>query len=130
MTEKEKQLLLKDICAREPYHPRIQVFNQGYEGFQDGEFDTNLWLHHIDVFRFDRIEILPYLRPMSSMTEEEHHRFEWITMSKIVPDGFGGTKQMYSLECIDWINAHHFDYRGLINKGLALEAPKDMYKSE
>ena len=29
---------------------------------------------------------------------------------------------------IDWLNAHHFDYRGLIEKGLALEMPKDMYK--
>ena len=42
ITPEEKQLLLKDLCTREPYHPRIQVFNQGYEGFQDGEFDTNL----------------------------------------------------------------------------------------
>jgi hypothetical protein len=30
---------------------------------------------------------------------------------------------------IDWLNAHHFDYRGLIEKGLALEAPEDMYKN-
>ena len=142
MTPEERQLLLRDLCAREPYHPRIQVFNQGYEGFQDGEFDTNLWLHHIDAFRFDRIEILPYLRPMSSMTEEEKDEFNSI---------FNGTFQYFNqgvisasrlwdrneavfvgeLDCsklIDWLNEHHFDYRGLIEKGLALEAPVDMYK--
>jgi hypothetical protein len=33
-----------------------------------------------------------------------------------------------TLETFDWLNAHHFDYRGLIEKGLALEAPEGMYK--
>ena len=122
MTQEEKQLLLKDLCAREPYHPRIQVFNQGYEGFQDGEFDTNLWLHHIDAFRFDRIEILPYLRPMSSMTEEERAEMgKAIQKDRIEPYGeiknFGEDNLLLctirqSTNLQDWLNAHHFDYRG------------------
>ncbi len=115
MTQEEKKLLLIDLCAREPYHPRIQVFNQGYEGFQDGEFDTNLWLHHIDAFRFDRIEIWPYLRPMSSLTEEETLEFVKTTIK--TPDGY----PMWTTDSYDWLNAHHFDYRGLIPMGLALE---------
>ena len=133
MTQEEKKLLLIDLCAREPYHPRIQVFNQGYEGFQDGEFDTNLWLHHIDAFRFDRIEILPYLRPMGSMTEEEKDEFD--KLMNLVEErcinayGKGGYTLAFT-ELNDWLNAHHFDYRGLIKNGLALEAPEDMYKTE
>jgi len=136
MTQEEKRLLLIDLCAREPYHPRIQVFNQGYEGFQDGELDTNLWIDHIDAFRFDRIEILPYLRPMSSMTEEEYkdleERFCW-DFADIFDKNRFSIEIGYSVdidevqEFIDWLNQHHFDYRGLIEKGLALEAPEGMY---
>lgn len=123
MTQEEKQLLLKDLCAREPYHPRIQVFNQGYEGFQDGEFDTHLWLHHIDAFRFDRIEILPYLRPMSSMTEEERKEY-W----RIKCPQYDENNNIINTdaEIVDWLIANHFDYRGLIPMGLALEEKKEM----
>ena len=127
MTQEEKKLLLIDLCAREPYHPRIQVFNQGYEGFQDGEFDTNLWLHHIDAFRFDRIEILPYLRPMSSMTEDE--KLDYIALGDI--KRYTNPQYAYLIsEQLDYLNAHYFDYRGLIEKGLALEAPEGMYETE
>ena len=123
MTKEEKDLLLKDLCSREPYHPRIQVFNDGYEGFQVGEFDTDLWLHHIDAFRFDRIEVLPYLRPMLSMTEEEHKEYKMLN-DLITIDG----ALVIDATQIDWLNAHNFDYRGFIKKGLALEAPENMYK--
>ena len=132
MKTEDKQLLLKDLCAREPYHPRIQVFNQGYEGFQDGEFDTDLWLHHIDAFRFDRIEIKPYLRRMSSMTEEEKKEFQAChCVYELHPDFQPMMCNLANeLNMFDWLNAHHFDYRGLIPMGLALEAPADMYKTE
>lgn len=123
MTPEEKQLLLIDLCAREPYHPRIQVFNQGYEGFQDGEFDTDLWIHHIDAFRFDRIEIFPYLRPMGSMTDEE--RKDWYRQSKVDYDCEFKPEPTLSLDhchlSVDWLNKKGFDYRGLIPMGLALE---------
>lgn len=124
MTQEEKQLLLIDLCSREPYHPRIQVFNDGYEGFQVGEFDTNLWLHHIDAFRFDRVEIKPYLRPMSSMTEEESKEFA-LFQTDFYIDGF--LYPIAAINMVNWLNAHHFDFRGLIEKGLALEAPENMY---
>ena len=126
MSEKEeKTLLLKDLCAREPYHTRIQVFNQGYEGFQDGEFDTDLWLHHIDAFRFDRIEILPYLRPMSSMTEEEKKEYCDLQDIFLRSSQYPVTD---AYELFDWLNKKMFDYRGLIPMGLALPAPEGMYK--
>ena len=140
MTLEEKKLLLIDLCAREPYHPRIQVFNDGYEGFQVGEFDTNLWLHHIDAFRFDRIEILPYLRPMSSMTEEEKEELkqEHVKDEKLYAEcltkAANGDNSMRGKViphfAADWCNKNHFDYRGLIPMGLALESPEGMYNKE
>ena len=70
-------------------------------------------------------QIRPYLRPMSSMTKEEIkdfftvRRFEYDADDKLISKYGNDT---------DWLNAHHFDYRGLIEKGLALEAPEGMYK--
>ena len=119
----EKKLLLIDLCAREPYHPRIQVFNDDYEGFQVGEFDTDLWLHHIDAFRFDRIEIRPYLRSLGSMTDEERDEFRNAggVMSHNVQNDTWAISA-FTPEAYDWLNKYGFDYRGLIPMGLALEA--------
>ena len=119
----EKKLLLIDLCAREPYHPRIQVFNDDYEGFQVGEFDTDLWLHHIDAFRFDRIEIRPYLRSLGSMTDEERDDFRNAggVMSHNVQNDTWAISA-FTPEAYDWLNKYGFDYRGLIPMGLALEA--------
>lgn len=79
-------------------------------------------------------DALPYLRPMSSMTEEEEDEYDSM---------FSNARRIYCNceyydtvqeddipDFIDWLNAHHFDYRGLIEKGLALEAPVGMYKIE
>ena len=133
MTPEEKQLLLIDLCAREPYHPRIQVFNDDYEGFQVGEFDTDLWLHHIDAFRYDRIEIWPYLRPMSSMTEEERKEYKSFIFTRYHEwDGHGTSTDYVETDDVEryftWLNKKGFDYRGLISMGLALEAKEGMYK--
>ena len=138
MTKEEKQLLLKDLCARLPYHPCINVCNDSWEGGQIGEFDTNLYSHHIDAFVCDRIEIKPYLRPMSSMTEEEENKWCGLDIDPLLEAvGEPHTKvedlmlrAKAQREPIDWLNAHHFDYRGLIPMGLALEASEDMYKTE
>ena len=67
-------------------------------------------------FRFG--EVLPYLRPMSSMTEEEEIYYNTVYTAL----------KFYEKE--DWLNANHFDYRGLIPMNLALEAPEGMYKKE
>ena len=66
-------------------------------------------------------DIKPYLRSMSSMTEEETLKFVKTTIK--TPDGY----PMWATDSYDWLNKHHFDYRGLIPMRVALEAPEGMY---
>ena len=62
----------------------------------------------------------------SNGTEEEEDEYMIARQKDIAEAYIHVTPQ----NAIDWLNAHHFDYRGLIEKGLALEAPKGMYKTE
>ena len=117
MTQEDKELLYKDLCARLPYHPQIHIYNDSWEGVMIGEFENTLYSHHLDAFWCDRIEILPYLRPLSSMTEEE--RKIYIEISSHL------CGEIAAKTMIDWLNTHHFDYRGLIEKGLAIEVTED-----
>jgi hypothetical protein len=132
MTKEEKQLLLTDLCARLPYGVmcKIQtrfVFEDGtlrrgsYDEILDLDTvtDINEWKETGELEKFK-----PYLRPMSSMTEEEEK--EYFGYYFFEKNCFANTCGAYRL--LEWLNAHHFDYRGLIEKGLALEAPEGMYK--
>lgn len=71
-------------------------------------------------------EIKPYLRPMSDMTEEEINEFILIS-DTVLRLGDKRSTCILSLEQMDWLNGHHFDYRDLIGRKLALKAPKRMY---
>jgi len=116
MTQEEKSLLLQDLCARLPYGVKVQPSSSTSPHKFVG-YDKSLVRIDTDQ-RFELENIKPYLRPMSSMTEEEKCKFNsYYNMFNNNPVGL-----------IDWLNAHHFDYRGLIEKGLALEAPEGMYK--
>lgn len=123
MTKEEKELLLKDLLGRVLYGVKVDyhtnIFTLGY----------NLYLNNGDVafenypmiYSLENIEsVKPYLRPMSSMTEEEWEDFNNYC-------GVDGVLMPISNE-LDWLNKHHFDYRGLIEKELALEAPEGMYE--
>lgn len=120
MTREEKQLLLKDLCARLPYGVKATIV--GIHSFiVDGvtvEHDgITIWLEGGSY----SLEIVkPYLRSMSSMTEEESSELYVIRKS---------TQMTYSVEPkeLDWLLSNHFDIRGLIEKGLALEAKEGMY---
>ena len=122
MKQKDKQLLLKDLCARLPYSPFVQLM----EKFDDEDSEHfreihNLSTYDIELFNSGEISnIKPFLRPMSSMTEEEKNQWVWIANEGITEGMIG--------RCVDWLNKKMFDYRGLIPKGLANEAPEDMYK--
>lgn len=129
MKKEDKELLLKDLCARLPHHVRVKVwlkYGTTEEGFLDLEHNYGNVLQ--DAFYYNKIkDIKPYLRPMSSMTEEEEIEYD-ATFATIKTDGHYDSTMTH--KSFDFLNAHHFDYRGLIEKGLALVAPDDMYKEE
>ncbi len=130
MTQEDKILLLRDLCGRLPYGVKAYIKNWSkldrkyYEGVYTVEsIDSSLNTIVADSERSsvevivgdDDYEIKPYLRPMSNMTEEEKLMYEGLMI---------GTDNNipYILDVIDWLNVHHFDYRDLIEKGLAIDA--------
>jgi hypothetical protein len=114
MTQEEKQLLLRDLCARLPYGVMVEnVLNHEV-------FDLSKYLHCLPAALEN---FKPYLRPMSSMTEEEEDEYMIARQKDIAEAYIHATPQ----NAIDWLNSHHFDYRGLIEKGFAIEAPEGMY---
>ena len=121
MTKEEKSLIFKDLCCRLPYH--INMWHM-----------TNIWADYKFVRKNVSIEQLtndnitkiddnfkPYLRPMSSMTDEEKNIYEYNRNSNV---------EVVKTALFDWLNKKMFDYRGLIEKGLAIEAPEDMYNTK
>ena len=139
MNEQNKELLLKDLSARLSHG----VFCVGttYELDDDGERyipvkvkDTLTEIHNykletasvrlglIDSCKLETVK--PYLRPMSSMTEEEKNKYlNTFKKSIIGTDEEDG--RVWTVDSIDWLNAHHFDYRDLIGKGLAIEVTEE-----
>lgn len=120
MTQEEKDLLKKVICEMLPYGVRIAIGNIIYP---ITSIDVSLNRIGISVALEKYIEdIKPYLRPMSSMTEKEKECYEYLCSTD---EEYRQPFDSYHL--IDWLNENLFDYRGLIEKGLALPAPEDMY---
>ena len=125
MTQEEKELLLKDLCARLPYRTKILITVDTVEGRM--EIDADLTTSTIDYFMSWAVQ--PYLRPMYSMSEEEKKEFQACHCVYGWHPDFQPTMCNLANECnmFDWLITHHFDFRGLIEKGLALEAPEGMY---
>ena len=123
MTKEDKQLLLADLCARSVYSVKINTpdGNQTMVGIictnGGGKVYTSNMLYNIN-------QVKPYLRPMSSMTEEE--KKELRDKNILIAISTSSTVET-TIDGFDWLNAHHFDYRGLIEKGFASEAPDGMY---
>ena len=118
MTQKEeKDLLLKDLCARLPYGVKIKLIRWDID---EGMY-INTTLEPNDIERLlnseeGDTEIKPYLFPLSSITKEQKKEYHSI-IEKWMYDS------SYSISDItDWLNKNHFDYRGLIEKGLAIDA--------
>lgn len=114
MTQEDKQLLLKDICARLPYDVKVK-FGDNPNIF-DLEYRIKFAAMYGDSDKLEDIlditNIKPYLFPLSSMTEEQK-----IDLTKFVANGIMDENIVY-----DWYNKNHFDYRGLIPRGLANDA--------
>lgn len=158
MTKSDKDIVIVDLSARIPYDTWVQI--ETYIDHRDrGNYlrtvetsDILLDGYTLDGYNDrDVRSIKAYLRPMSSMSEEEREDFWWNVLGmdwredldvdeemEIVPfpfveNGCGFSLDNFYLQnsfaVIDWLNAHHFDYRGLIPKGLALEAKEGMYSN-
>ena len=133
MTKEEKDLLIKDLCARLPYGVKIELT---WWVMNDGMYmNTILEPDHIDQLFNDEdgdAEIKPYLFPLSSMTEEQLFEVQEI-MGKNeieIEDGFlhiidSGRNTITYLEILallNWFYKNHFDINGLIPMGLAIDA--------
>lgn len=118
MTQEEKNLLLKDLCARIPYEVIVETYwdylNKKTKAFPKCTLTYDMLGYYIGNEAWkSNIHFLPFLRPISSLTEEE---------IKIA-------RKFNDFHYYDYLNSIHIDYRGLIEKNLALEAPEDMYNS-
>lgn len=157
MTQEDKDLLLKDLCARARYKVKICVQKVIHTKINGNIKEKNLvdtvygvifyndeprivtpqnfsFLDKNGINNFGgwTIEVVkPYLRPMSTMSSKERRELrQWGSLcmtEKDVVEDVGIYGAIHSIPAIDWLNAHHFDYRDLIEKGLALEAPEGMY---
>lgn len=131
MTEKDKKLLLKDLCARLPYGVRVKEL----EPIKELElYLTSIYHDTVQVETMTggimacSIEaIKPYLRSMSSMTAEEIEEYNDLV---IALSDYRYPPEQSVDEISDWLNSHHFDHHGLIRMGLALKAPEGIYKTE
>ena len=124
MIQEEKDLLLKDLCARLPYGVKFQSETVETVLFIDTS-DGEVWINGTSIDDFK-----PYLFPLSSLTEEQYEKFiiasgwdgdiEDVRRGKFSCIGDIGLDYIY--DTIDWLNKNHFDYRNLINKNLAIDA--------
>lgn len=130
MTQEEKELLLKVLCELLPYNLHCCVFRLNGDIKENDDILYGVIGDNVVTLKSDKDECLmyyqikPYLRPMSEMTDEERNELYELTHEGSEDWTFSHNAYVV----IDWLNAHHFDYRELIEKGLALEAPERMYE--
>jgi hypothetical protein len=135
MTQEQKNLLLKDLCGRLPYGVKFKFkYAESSSEIMRAIYLENYVIINSKDYSCEINDIKPYLFPMSSITEEQYnslyesgildncsHNYEYVN-----PHIYGVSfifKQFktYSLELIEWLNKNHFDYRGLISMGLAID---------
>lgn len=123
MTREEEQLLIRDLCARLPYGFTVHRYSDNRD-ITFGKNELDEFSHFLEYS--EGKEFKPYLRQMSSMTEEEKLKLEDMEF-EIAHLKF----TTYAHECmiLDYLYSRHLDVRGLIPMGLALEAPEGMYKT-
>ena len=119
MTQEEKKdLLLRDLCARLPYGVKVKLGDN--PNIFDLEYRIKFAVMYGDSDKLedilDIINIKPYLFPLSSMTEKQKKEYQYITERWMYDPSYSIS------DSTDWLNKNHFDYRGLIEKGLAIDA--------
>ena len=151
MEENIKQLLLKDLCARLPYDVKCKIeIWEGYDICTVYNINSMGYIEIVEDYDTNGVNIeriKPYLFPLSSMTEEQMEELEELCTMYTPDDDYHpyahmGIKVLYkhvlddgytfsldfNTDVIDWLNKNHFDYRGLIEEGLAIDATgKNIY---
>ena len=158
MTQEDKELLLKDLCARLPYGVKCYSYCFKIDGnhcecygtldsiklgaWYPFHLSNRMSINNGATYEETFSEVKPYLFPLSSMTGEQHKEFysifpnsmsfSYTTRNELViytdPEYDCDHAFESFIEMQDWLNAHHFDYRGLIEKGLAIDATgKNIY---
>ena len=119
MTQEEKDLLLKDLCARLPYDVKMKryVYTTPSDAIESVELIGLDWLEELYA---EEAEFKPYLFPMSSMTEEQ--REEYCQLQQKVIYNSKGVVNKDITEYINWCYKNHLDINDLIPKGLANDA--------
>lgn len=132
MTQNEKELLLKDLCARVPYGVKYMRYSWDYDTDQELPVietlecaDKDGYINHRRVYTVD--DIKPYLFPLSSMTEEQIQEYTYIVnyissddTENWVEGEFIYVEQFTQL--MHFYHTNHLDYMGLIPMGLANDA--------
>lgn len=130
MTQEDKNLLFKYLCMAMPYKVIIQEFDDeyGYNDYELKSIESDYFSKNdpcIEGWYLNRIEnVKPYLRPMSSMTEEELKKFTSIHENVLVA-GKNIYTAILGIDSVNWLLEHHFDFMGLIPKGLAIEVTEN-----
>ena len=138
MTQENKELLLRDLCSRLPYGVKCYKMTFKPELAEEVICMLRNGSHNcvqLGTFLYRLEHIKPYLFPLSSMTEKQYnslhelgilnncsHSYEYVNPHIHGVSFIFKEFKTYSLELIEWLNKHHFDYHGLIEKGLAIDA--------
>lgn len=141
MTQEQKDLLLKDLCGRLPYGVKVQVAPVPSKEYEHITFNAKIV--YIDnnyigvlsdwdsVFQQDITQVKPYLFPLESMTEEQKKEYTKVCeldTEMLFKTHVDGTPFPAMYNSQDWLDANHFDYRGLIPMGIANDATgKNIY---
>ena len=129
----DKEFLLKDLYTRIPYHSKAEITFGNTKKIETLK-STHLYSPTYSSHKSKKYEVKLFLRPMSSMTEEER-QIEINYKRDITTQGWG-VVELYMNQYIEWLDSNHFDWRTdgnnktLIERGLALVAPKGMYKTK
>ncbi len=122
MTQEDKDLVLRDLCARLPYNVWVS-YKTKYDDIERATILNGNYVRDIMEGTSSWIDFKPYLRPRSSMTEDELQRYhELCDVDEAV--GVGSSIEIIAAhdtpKSLDYLNSIHVDYRGLIPKDLAL----------